>query len=126
MEEKKIIALDTSFLISAIELKIDVFEEIKKTFPIKELVIPIQVKKELDGLKQKSEKMKKQVILIEKMLEENNVKTISTSNKKADEALLEFSGKAIIATNDMELRQKIKQKKQKTIFIRKKKLLGMD
>ena len=60
------------------------------------------------------------------LLKKENVKVINISEKNVDNAIVEIADKnTIIATNDKELRQRLKNKNIKTIYLRNKKYLGM-
>ncbi len=107
---KKVI-LDTNFLLTAIKFKIDIFSQLQ------EYDVYI-LDKTLDELKnKKNEKLAKE------LLKKYNVKIIKTmSNKNVDDLLLEFND-YIIATQDKELKEKLKKAKISTISLRQKKYL---
>ena len=113
--EKQII-LDTNFLIYCAKYKIDFFSEIDRIcyFQYK-LTILDKTIKELEKVKPKELKLIK--IFISK------IEIIESSGNKVDDALAEYSKKGfIIATQDKELKDKLKSE---VIVIRKKKYLEL-
>jgi rRNA-processing protein FCF1 len=58
------------------------------------------------------------------LIERKDVKIINTNEKKVDNAIVVIADKdTIVATNDRELRQRLKHKSIKTIYLRNKKFL---
>ena len=56
------------------------------------------------------------------MIKEKNVQIIKTQEKSADQAIINLSNKnTIVATNDKLLRQKLKDRNAKTIYLKSKK-----
>jgi rRNA-processing protein FCF1 len=107
---KKII-LDTNFLLTAIKFKIDIFSQLQEY----DIYILDKTLKELEN--KKNEKLAKELI------EKHNIKIIKTSNDKyVDDLLLEYKD-FIIATQDKELKEKLKKAKISTISLRQKKYL---
>ena len=122
----KMIALDTNMLLSIRQHKIDVFGECQELLPGARFVVPKQVLKELLQLKLKSKALEHGVNIALGELKKNNVLVKTVRARNADEALQKLSKEAVIATNDKELRKKIKQLNGMTIFLKKKKLLRME
>ena len=120
------IALDTSILLDAIEFKIDIFTEIINKFGAAEFIVPSQIIEELDKIGKRDEKKKRQIMLIKEIMEKNNVKIVKYRAKNADSALEKLSQDAIIATNDKELKQRIKSLNNKIIFLRKQKYIDWE
>ena len=120
------IALDTSILLDAIEFKVDVFTEIKNKIGAVEFIIPAQVMKELEEISERNEKMKRQIMLIKEIMEKNNATIVEVEAKNADSALEKLSQTAIVATNDKELRKRIKNLNNKIIFLRKQKYIDLE
>ena len=105
---KKII-LDTNFILSCLNFKIDFITETKKLFPDSELFIMEGTLHEL--------KNKKLGNLALQIIEDKKIKSIP-SGKYVDNAILSLEGDYIVASNDRELIDKlefpvirIKQKK---------------
>jgi rRNA-processing protein FCF1 len=60
------------------------------------------------------------------LIKEKNVQIIKTQEKSADQAIINLSNKnTIVATNDKLLRQKLKDRNAKTIYLKSKKHLEM-
>jgi len=107
------IILDTSFILSAVKKKIDFFEELSDY----EILIPINVLNEIEGLK----KSNSTANICLKVLEKNKFKKINFKTKNTDRGIVEYSknNDLIIATLDKEIKNKTKNKK---LVIRVKKL----
>jgi len=110
---KKII-LDTSFILSAVKKKIYFFEELFGD----EILIPVEVLNELEGLKKSNATAE----ICLKILEKNNFKKIELKTKNTDAGIIEYSRKnpeVIVATLDREIKNKTQNKK---LVIRGKKI----
>lgn len=102
--------LDTSFILTCIKQKIDFFEELMEY----QIIIPIQVIKELKGLNAK---------LALKLVSKHKFKKIDLKMKNVDGGIKKFAEKdknIIVATLDKELQKNIINKK---LIIRGKKRL---
>ncbi len=120
----KMIALDSNMLLAIPQFKVDVFSEIKRLDGNVNFVIPIQIKNELINLSNKSIKMKKACEIIFSLMKQNNVTVKKVNALNADNALLELSKKGIaVATNDKELKRRIKIFGGEIFFLRKKKFI---
>jgi len=109
---KKII-LDTNFILSCLNFKIDFISEIKRILSFNyNLNIFKGTLKELEG--KKLEKLAKDII------KKQNIKVINSKNSYVDEDILSLKGDYIIATNDKKL---IKKLKLPVIRIKQKKYL---
>jgi len=100
------IILDTSFILTAVKNKIDFFENLLGY----EILIPLQVIKELEGLK-KSNPVAETCL---KILEKNRFEKIDLKNKNTDKGIINYSNKnpkTIVATFDREIKSKIENKK---------------
>jgi rRNA-processing protein FCF1 len=118
------IVIDSSMFFSITELKIDFFEESKKLFGNVSFYQTKAVQEELKRLAEKSVKARNMVRIAEKLKKLYNTKTLNTKSKNADESLIEAAVKGfIIATNDKQLRKKIKELNGKVLFVRQKKFL---
>ena len=58
-------------------------------------------------------------------MEKNKVKIIEIKARNADEALKKMSPEAIIATNDKELKDKVRELNGKVLYLRQKKMLEL-
>ena len=92
-------------------------EQIKRKLPV-EFYTLSRVLFELQGLGKSDKKIRKEVGLIEQIIKINNIKIIESKINSVDDELVELSKNYVIATNDKELRKKVKQAGGKTIFVR--------
>lgn len=123
----KTIILDTNFLVECAANKIDIHNELRKaldeTF---EVEILDRTMDELETIIHKGGKKKDQAKLAKTILMTKRVNTIMTDGGHVDKILLQKAGEdTIIATQDKELKQKLKKKKQPVIVIRQKKKLAL-
>ena len=116
------IVLDTSFLIDCAINKIHIQEELTRILNTAySTAIIDKTLQELENIKKKEA-----VKLAKTLLKAMGTEIIKTKGGHADKLLLEIADKEhIIATQDKELRQKLKKKKQPHITIRQKKLLAL-
>lgn len=111
----KTAVLDTSFILTCIRNKIDIFEELIEY----NLLIPEQVLKEIKGLS----KTKREAKLALKIIQKNKPKIISIHGKNTDKAIINFAKEnpeIAIATLDKEIKSKVKN--QKVVIRNRKKL----
>ena len=113
------IILDTDFLINAIKSRIDFITEIKENSPKEKIAI---LDKTLDELKKVNNINSKTALAL---IKARNIKIIETNKDKSVDELIPENAKSndIIATQDKELKRKLKFKGIKTITIRQKKYL---
>ncbi|MCD6247729.1 MAG: hypothetical protein J7J87_04865 [Candidatus Diapherotrites archaeon] len=117
------VALDTNMLLYITSHKIDVFAEIRKNFGNVIFIVPQSVRNELERLRKVNANRAKQVNIAEQLMKKNQVKIIKLSND-ADNDLLELAKQGtIVATNDKELKKRIKDFGGRVIYLRKKKLI---
>lgn len=109
------ILLDTSFLLTGIKYKVDIFEQLKGH----ELVVLDGVKRELETLIKEKKKGKLEAKIALELLKKNKVKIRKSKIKSVDDALI--AEKDAIATQDKELKRKLKNRK--VITIRQKRLV---
>jgi len=124
---KKII-LDTNFLMIPCKFKVDIFSEIKRICDFKHDVFVLD--KTIDELKKiiKLQKGKnKEAAKIALLLVKNKkIRKIETNeNLDVDGILLKQKG-AVIATQDIELKRKLKKKSIRTISLRQRKYLVLN
>lgn len=123
---KSRVALDTSILLDAIELKIDIYDGVKAMLGRVEFIVPKQVLKEIEKISGRSVKMGKGVKIAKALMKKNRVKAVNCDGKTADDALENLAQKAIIATNDRGLIKRIKKVNGQIIYLRKRKYLAME
>jgi len=116
-----IVLLDTNFLTIPSKFHIDIFSEIEDIVLKPEFTTIEQVIDELKKIRGK-----KAGKLALELVKKFKVKIVYEEGK-TDDALIKYAleKKAVIATNDKELRKKCIGKKIPVIFMRKKKILEM-
>lgn len=121
---KKII-LDTNFAMIPADLGIDVFAEIDVIcdFPY-ELFILEKSEKELEKIQERGGEHGRAAKLALSLIESKNVKTLQDeSDEYVDDVLVRLSDEYIVATQDSELKKRLKGKK---IFLRQKKYVVLE
>ncbi|MDO8538642.1 MAG: hypothetical protein Q7S21_07215 [archaeon] len=127
MESLNKVVLDTNMLLSIVELKIDVFEEVRKKLGNCQFVIIEPVQKELLMLSKQGKKQSLKARIADRLIKLNHAKLLKVKEKTADLALEKLGANGyIIATNDKELRKNIKAKNGTTIFIKQKKFIEIE
>ena len=116
------VVVDTSMLLSVQENNVDFFEQAKQLLGKPEFYVTEQVLQELESLGKKNSK-RASVAVAKKLLQNNNVKVWKVKANNADDALEILSKKAIIATNDAELRKKALQNGARVMFLRKRQFI---
>ena len=123
----KRIILDTNFLTIPYQFNIDIFEEIDRVVEGKyELTTLDCVVEELKKLKKSrgKEAAAAKVALI--LIKEKNVKVIKTNEKNVDIKIYRMADRnTIVATNDKDLRRRLKNKNVKVLYLRSKKRIVM-
>ncbi len=118
------VALDTNILLDMTRLKIDIFDQIQRLVGDGILVVPIQVKQELQTLSIEKGKTGAAARVALHAIQKYRVKTVAANAENGDEALQELAQKGyIIATNDKALRQSLKNAPQRAIVVRQSKYL---
>ena len=123
----KTIILDTNFLTIPYQFGVDVFEEIKKLVPENyELVVLDGIIKELENLAKGKGRDSKAAKIGLELIEKKRVKIIKTESKSVDDEIIRLSNKeTIVATNDKELRERLKDKSAKVMYLRSKNRLEL-
>ena len=118
------VILDTDFLINCADFGIDYATELRRICDFNfEMAI---VDKTLDELDKVQEKKKSPARLAKTMLEKFGVKVINTAkNKHVDALILDLADKdTVVCTQDLELRNKLKEKGIKVVVVRQQKYLA--
>jgi rRNA-processing protein FCF1 len=127
----KEVILDTNFLLTPIKFKVDIFGEIERIMDVPyQLCIIDKTIDELDNIiaKQKG-KERDAAKLAKKILEKKGIHIIKTDKlKNVDQILLERAREKsfIVATQDMELKRRLKGRKIGLIILRNKKYLEIE
>ena len=126
------IIMDSNALFVPLQLKIDIFEELKKLLNMKfELILLSPIQRELEKLaKNGSSKMQKNASYALKMAEK--CKSIELDEKSGgsspDDAIFQVARewKSPVFTNDRELRKRLRNINVPTIYVRQKSRLGIN
>lgn len=122
---KKII-IDTNFLMAVSQFKVDIFSEIKRISDFKyELCIIDKTINELESIIEKQKgKNKAAAKLALTIIKNKKLKKIKTPAGTVDDLIVKISNKdTIVATQDMELKRKLREKHVPMIVLRQKKYL---
>ncbi len=133
LKKKTKVILDTNFLFIPGDLGVDIFTEIQKIMSEPyELCVMDATINELEKIMATTSKQKQglnaKLGLI--LVKQKNLKTINSSFKNyADQSILEYAAKnpekTIVATQDKDLKNKLKKIPTRIITLRQKKYLGM-
>jgi len=102
------VVLDTSFILSCVEKKIDFFDQLELNGV--KVIIPKQVISELNGLSKSNNSAKISLQIIK----ENKFKEIDLKSKKVDRAIINLANKnkdLIIASLDREIKENVENQK---------------
>jgi len=124
---KKVI-LDTNFLTLPYQFKIDIFEEIKRVVQEDHEILTLDcVVEELKKIAKGKGKNAIAARVALELMEKKGVKILRTKKRNTDKVILSISDEnTIVATNDKELRGKLKDKKIKVLYLRSKKHLVIE
>nr|MDO8080234.1 hypothetical protein [Candidatus Freyarchaeota archaeon] len=124
------IVLDTNFLMAPSNLGIDVISELDRIINQKyEIIILKGTIEELKGLSENpSLKVRKAAKLALELAQRYTVVDLAPENGNMDELIVKLSKKEgyIVATNDQNLRRKLKSEGIPTIYVRQKSHLQID
>ena len=122
--KKIVVAFDTNSLLNIKRFKVDVFTEARGILGDVEFVVPGQVLRELDALAKSNLGIKKEVAVARELMRKNGVKTLKTDFSSADEALKKLALEAVIATNDKELKDSVRELGGHVLYLRQRKYLA--
>jgi rRNA-processing protein FCF1 len=113
------VILDTNALLAQFQFNIDLIGELGRLLGAFEIFIPNSVLGELDNVKDRNVKAAR---TFAKKYE------VVHTEKKGDEAILELAEKmkAVVVTNDKELRKRLKKMDLKVVYMRQKSHLAAD
>ena len=124
----KRIILDTNFLMIPFQFNLDIFSEIDRVCDFNyELCVFEKTIEELKHIAENQRgKDKKSAKFALDILKMKKINAIKSENKDVDELILENAlGNTIIATQDIALRRKLKEKGASMIVLRQKKYLQL-
>jgi rRNA-processing protein FCF1 len=116
------ILLDTNFLLDMLRYKLDfsIFQELDESV---ELFISSETLREIKSMANRKTKEGRLAIVALKLIETQKIKIVQSLKKEVDEDLLELAKKEgfIVATNDKDLKEKLKKENVRIICLRNKK-----
>ena len=127
MNSKEVV-IDTNFFMVPFQFNVDIITELEKLLPSYKLTTPSFVINELKGLKRnKNAKTRLNANLALKLANSSKVEIKDISlleNETVDDALLRVS--EVLATNDIELKNRAKDKGITVAYLRQKKYIAVD
>ena len=127
MDSKEVV-IDTNFFMVPFQFNVDIITELEKLLPSYKLTTPIFVINELKGLKRNTKgKVRLNANLALKLANSSKVEIKDISlleNETVDDALLRVS--EVLATNDIELKNRAKEKGITVAYLRQKKYIAVE
>ena len=127
MDSKEVV-IDTNFFMVPFQFNVDIITELEKILPSYKLTTPSFVINELKGLKNNSKgKIRLNANLALKLANSSKVEIKDISlleNETVDDALLRVS--EVLATNDIELKNRAKNKGITVAYLRQKKYIAVE
>jgi rRNA-processing protein FCF1 len=124
------VVIDTNFFMAPFQFNIDIIEELKKVLPSYKLTTPRFVVSELEGLRNnKNKRVRMEASLALRIAQSDDVEIMEISTKKGeavDDALLRIAQSRILATNDIELKNRAKKRSIKVAYIRQKRYVQVE
>ena len=127
MDSKEVV-IDTNFFMVPFQFNVDIITELENKLPSYKLTTPSFVINELKGLKNNSKgKIRLNANLALKLANSSKVEIKDISlleNETVDDALLRVS--EVLATNDIELKNRAKDKGITVAYLRQKKYIAVE
>ena len=127
MDSKEVV-IDTNFFMVPFQFNVDVISELEKLLPSYRLTTPSFVINELKGLKRNNKgKTRLNANLALKLANSSKIEIKDISlleNETVDDALLRVS--EVLATNDIELKNRAKEKGITVAYLRQKKYIAVE
>ena len=127
MDSKEVV-IDTNFFMVPFQFNVDIITELEKLLPSYKLTTPSFVINELKGLKRNSKgKVRLNANLALKLANSSKIEIKDISlleNETVDDALLRVS--EVLATNDIELKNRAKDKGITVAYLRQKKYIAIE
>ena len=124
----KEVVIDTNFFMVPFQFNVDIITELEKILPSYKLTTPSFVINELKGLKKNNKgKIRLNANLALKLANSSKVEIKDISlleNETVDDALLRVS--EVLATNDIELKKRAKDKGITVAYLRQKKYIAVE
>ena len=127
MDSKEVV-IDTNFFMVPFQFNVDIITELENKLPSYKLITPNFVINELKGLKRNNKgKTRLNANLALKLANSSKVEIKDISlleNETVDDALLRVS--EVLATNDIELKNRAKDKGITVVYLRQKKYIAVE
>ena len=127
MNSKEVV-IDTNFFMVPFQFNVDIITELEKILPSYKLTTPSFVINELKGLKKNNKgKTRLNANLALKLANSSKIEIKDISlleNETVDDALLRVS--EVLATNDIELKNRAKEKGITVAYLRQKRYIAVD
>ena len=127
MNSKEVV-IDTNFFMVPFQFNVDIITELEKLLPSYKLTTPSFVINELKGLKRNNKgKTRLNANLALKLANSSKIEIKDISlleNETVDDALLRVS--EVLATNDIELKNRAKNKGITIVYLRQKKYIAVE
>lgn len=127
MDSKEVV-IDTNFFMVPFQFNVDIITELENLLPSYKLTTPSFVINELKGLKKNNKgKIRLNANLALKLANSSKVEIKDISlleNETVDDALLRVS--EVLATNDIELKNRAKDKGITVVYLRQKKYIAVE
>lgn len=127
MNSKEVV-IDTNFFMVPFQFNVDIITELENKLPSYKLTTPSFVINELKGLKRNNKgKIRLNANLALKLANSSKVEIKDISlleNETVDDALLRVS--EVLATNDIELKNRAKDKGITVVYLRQKKYIAVE
>ena len=127
MDSKEVV-IDTNFFMVPFQFNVDIITELEKILPSYKLTTPSFVINELKGLKNNNKgKTRLNANLALKLANSSKIEIKDISlleNETVDDALLRVS--EVLATNDIELKKRAKDKGITVAYLRQKKYIAVE
>ena len=127
MDSKEVV-IDTNFFMVPFQFNVDIITELENLLPSYKLTTPSFVINELKGLKRNSKgKVRLNANLALKLANSSKIEIKDISlleNETVDDALLRVS--EVLATNDIELKKRAKDKGITVAYLRQKKYIAVE
>jgi len=116
------ILLDTNFLLDMIRYKVD-FSSFDNLEEKVDLFITSETLREIKSVANRKTKEGRLALMALKLIESQKIKIVQSLRKEVDEDLIELAKKEgfIVATNDKDLKEKLKKENVRIICLRNKK-----
>jgi hypothetical protein len=116
------ILLDTNFLLDFLRYKLDfsVFQDLEESV---ELFITSETLREIKSIANRKTKEGRLALIALKLIDSQKIKGVQSLKKEVDEDLLALAKKEgfIVATNDKDLKEKLKKENVRIAYLRNKK-----